>query len=225
MNTLQNDLSRWSTEALLQRRALGPNLEHRVHVEIEAELRARGITPPPIPTQMVDVPDEELPETSSRKTIRLYLILTTGLIGAGFATAISKTLLGPILIGAIMIIALIVNSQTKAARTAPTDTPEDFEKAAKTLGLDEVMTASASGDLQRLSELIAYKKSVNESDIDGATALIYATRNGHVACVKALLDAGAKPNMRTKKGSTALSIATKFEQNAIAALLRENGAR
>jgi ankyrin repeat protein len=50
---------------------------------------------------------------------------------------------------------------------------------------------------------------------------MWAAARGHVEVVKALLESGAELNARTRKGRTAIDIATQEGHNDITALLRE----
>ena len=55
---------------------------------------------------------------------------------------------------------------------------------------------------------------------DGRTPLILACRGGHERCARALLEKGARKDVRTDRGSTALSLAQKNGHNAVCALLQ-----
>eukprot|EP00042_Codosiga_hollandica_P037410 m.293983 g.293983 ORF g.293983 m.293983 type:complete len:305 (+) comp55127_c0_seq23:6-920(+) len=59
----------------------------------------------------------------------------------------------------------------------------------------------------------------NVLDKDGRTALMWAAYKGHVACARALIEAGADRAIRTKAGVTALGLARKFNHDEMVALL------
>ena len=52
---------------------------------------------------------------------------------------------------------------------------------------------------------------------------MYASEHGHDACVQALIEAGARKDLETKKGSTALSLARSNGHSALCALLENSG--
>jgi len=64
--------------------------------------------------------------------------------------------------------------------------------------------ALKSGDLASLKELLDGGRSVNESDIAGATLLHRAVMYGQPAAVKFLLEHGAKVDAKDDKGMTPL---------------------
>ena len=51
------------------------------------------------------------------------------------------------------------------------------------------------------------------------TALLWACTNGHEQCARALLEAGARKDATTHKGSTALSLARQNGHDALCRLL------
>lgn len=69
--------------------------------------------------------------------------------------------------------------------------------------------AARLGDLSVLRELLGDSPgSINEAcSRDGFTALHSACRHGRLACVEALLNAGAQPTLLTKRGDSALHLA------------------
>lgn len=83
-----------------------------------------------------------------------------------------------------------------------------------------LITAAANGDAGTLHDLIAGNSDVNAVDAIGATALMYAARNNQIECMKVLLDAGADPFLKTKKGYTALWFAENNAHVDAASMLR-----
>ena len=85
--------------------------------------------------------------------------------------------------------------------------------------------AAVRGDLPLLvsilDQLDASKPSrgVDFVTLNGATALIYACRGGHMQCAEALLEAGADINLETSHGSTALLEAIRAGQVGICKML------
>jgi ankyrin repeat protein len=65
---------------------------------------------------------------------------------------------------------------------------------------------------------------VNAVDVHGTAALLYASRQGHVAIVPALLAAGANVNQANKYGDTALIIASYYGRTEIVKMLLAAGA-
>ena len=64
----------------------------------------------------------------------------------------------------------------------------------------------------------------NELGLRGATALMYAARNNQLEVARALMDAGARPNLQSDAKATALSIAVQHGHQPVADLLRQRGA-
>ena len=50
---------------------------------------------------------------------------------------------------------------------------------------------------------------------------MYASEHGHVACARALLEAGARQDLETKQGATALSLARSNGHAVLCALLED----
>ena len=90
-----------------------------------------------------------------------------------------------------------------------------------------LMQAADKGDLQAVQQLLAAKPDVNARDQGGETALIHACRNPRATpgLVKALLAAGADPNIRSRNDYTALGWATARGNADIARLLRHAGGK
>lgn len=75
-------------------------------------------------------------------------------------------------------------------------------------GLNELMRSSADGDVQRVRELLDFRAvDINARSPAGATALVYAARNGHAGIVEMLLINGADPKLETNMKKSAASIA------------------
>ena len=86
--------------------------------------------------------------------------------------------------------------------TAPNLAKSDAAKALLVL-----VKAAGDGDAQELARLLALGVSVNVMDEDNNAALATAVRNGHAACVRLFVDAGAALQAHNKGTSTALEMA------------------
>ncbi len=89
---------------------------------------------------------------------------------------------------------------------------------------NELIEASAAGNVDKVKELISGGTNVNFSKDDGVTALMAACVAGHPAVVKVLLSEKADPNARDAQGATALLWAVLGAKKEIVQLLMENGA-
>ncbi|EGD82689.1 hypothetical protein PTSG_03350 [Salpingoeca rosetta] len=97
-------------------------------------------------------------------------------------------------------------------------------------GITSLIDASATGDLECVETLVAEFAPANrhvddekDSECDG-TALYWASRNGHEAVVRFLLEKGAHVNNTDKEGFTPLWIAGFYGHEAVARFLVEKGA-
>ena len=84
--------------------------------------------------------------------------------------------------------------------------------------------AGGDGDQQTIKALLDKGQNVNQVD-SGWTALMYASRNGHLDTVKLLIDNGADVNILTHMPpKTALSMAAYNKHADVIKLLLKNGA-
>ena len=60
---------------------------------------------------------------------------------------------------------------------------------------------------------------VDPSAGPGWTALMYSAQNGHDLCARALLEAGARRDVKTKAGNTALGLAKRNGHSTLVSLL------
>lgn len=88
---------------------------------------------------------------------------------------------------------------------------------------DALYVAAKHGDVQALQTLTVDKRNLDKPDVDGWTALMYATHAGHIQMVDMLLKAGASPNVAGKLGRSPLELATR-ESAFITLLLIQAGA-
>eukprot|EP00164_Ancoracysta_twista_P000755 GFYU01000993.1.p1 GENE.GFYU01000993.1~~GFYU01000993.1.p1 ORF type:complete len:490 (-),score=186.76 GFYU01000993.1:184-1611(-) len=80
--------------------------------------------------------------------------------------------------------------------------------------LTAIMIASATNKTRALEQLLYYlarndKDTVNLQDDEGRTALMYAAKNGHLDCIRLLVEKHAQVNMKDESGRTARSMAQK----------------
>jgi len=89
----------------------------------------------------------------------------------------------------------------------------------------ELIEATRSGDTETVAKLITDGFDLNEATGDGMTAVHWAAQSGHVAILKALLDAGAQVNATTRIGDyTPLHLASSQANSALVEALLESGA-
>ncbi|XP_072031542.1 NAD-capped RNA hydrolase NUDT12-like [Amphiura filiformis] len=84
---------------------------------------------------------------------------------------------------------------------------------------DELLKSASSGDVARVTRLLAGLANVNVADAQGWTSLMFASRNGHEKIVRLLLEKGCNISLVNKSGQTALEIADFWNQSAIIHLL------
>ncbi len=88
-------------------------------------------------------------------------------------------------------------------------------------GTTPLHAAAKKGDVQLIRTLLAtHPHEINAQSNVGATPLVYAAQSNHPLCVKALLDARADPALQTRKGKTALMVATEKEHADVVQLLQ-----
>ncbi|XP_062995292.1 ankyrin repeat domain-containing protein 39 [Elgaria multicarinata webbii] len=92
----------------------------------------------------------------------------------------------------------------------------DFERG--------IWCAALNGDLERVKRQILNHGKPSEPDPFGYTALHYASRNGHHAVCRFLLESGAACNARTHGGATPLHRAAYCGHMDVAKLLLAHGA-
>ena len=72
-----------------------------------------------------------------------------------------------------------------------------------------LLSAADHGDLEHLNNLLAAGVDVNIHAMNGITPLMVASRQGHIEIVRALLEAGADPDIQDNFGGrSALMFAT-----------------
>eukprot|EP01060_Flectonema_neradi_P008381 TRINITY_DN159_c1_g1_i1.p1 TRINITY_DN159_c1_g1~~TRINITY_DN159_c1_g1_i1.p1 ORF type:complete len:822 (+),score=164.34 TRINITY_DN159_c1_g1_i1:134-2599(+) len=96
--------------------------------------------------------------------------------------------------------------------------------AGKTAAIDALIKAAAVGDAVELQKLIPTVNSVNTGDYDNRCALHLASEEGHMSCVKLLIEAGADLNVKDRWGTTPLRGAIRNTHNNIADYLKDMGA-
>jgi ankyrin repeat protein len=77
----------------------------------------------------------------------------------------------------------------------------------RALGVTRLMQAAGNGNCDEVTNLLRSGEDVLKRNRNGTDALIYASSAGHIACVAALLKAGANTNTVDSAGDSALSAA------------------
>ena len=104
------------------------------------------------------------------------------------------------------------------------DAGADIDKGARA-GETPLMLAVRGNHPEIMTMLIARGATLDEtSSISGDTALILAADRSLDAAVRELLDAGASPNVRSRDGRTALSVALNNGDESLSKVLRAAGA-
>eukprot|EP00741_Cyanophora_paradoxa_P001786 tig00000073_g1731.t1 len=80
-------------------------------------------------------------------------------------------------------------------------------------------------DVENMARMLDGGLDVNAADYDGRTALHISASEGHVKATELLLRRGADAGRRDRWGGTAMQNAVKFGHDAVAAILRQHGAR
>ena len=224
MNQFLEQFRDLSTEYLLERRALGPNaLVPNAHAAIEQILRERNVQIPPMPSRAISSDSSESEPRRSRIAIAIVFAVVT-VIGAALAKQFSATWIG-LLFTVGLGIFWVADWFRRQKLSDSERTSEDEAKHAERDGLTDLMRSSAAGDLARVQELIDYRVNVNAVSGIGSTALMYAAKNGHDTVVDRLLQAGADPSLRTKKGSSAADLARNAGHNRTVQILLSNRAQ
>ncbi len=111
------------------------------------------------------------------------------------------------------------------AEAVSSSTGEDYKQPASR---SDLVIACLEGDIAKVHSLLADRNDNNEIDVnfqcvDGKTPLVYAAGKYH-DCVVALLSAGADVNIRTKKGASALMLASRTGQTETVKAILGKGA-
>jgi Ankyrin repeats (3 copies) len=221
MSHYKKTFANYTSEHLLEKRALGNDLADEAHRAIEEIFAERGEYLPPIPTQAIDVQRQKRVSRSWFEVGGWIFLL---LFINGIAKQVAHTWVGIVFTVGVVIYALVKWFHTKSLSKEEQAELKEQERI-KDDGLYELMVVAAKGDLQRVKELLDYGADVNVVSVNGATALMYAARNNHIEIAKTLIDAGANVNVANDKKSTALSIASKQQNNEMVELLKQHGAR
>jgi hypothetical protein len=227
---LKTQYDEYTSEYLLELRALGPNLTDDAHAAIEEVLTSRGVKVPRRPKQPI------LPNQWKRERRRDLL---SSLIRLNRATLRPLLLLLVLLGGMLLLIAVFVQEypvigsallllvsglgiawwvKTLKGPFEDGDRERRFKQVGKR-GYTELMFYAAEGDVERVRELVNYGVQIDAQDTSGATALIYATSREQTAVVRLLLSRGSNRSLATVQGQTALDIADQLSNRKLVALL------
>ena len=219
MNSLIKNFDNYSSEYLLGRRALGEQLSGEAHQAIEEILNERGVNFPALPKLSIDVTKENFNSEVKRQS-KFYqnlsfIALVLFLMAINILTnAIPHTTFG--IVSLILFIVYFIFNYIRKANLCKEKQEE--EKKVKKIQDDEVsdlMLASAEGNLERVTDLVAYGANVNATSYNGSTSLMYAARNNRLSIVKFLIENGADREVKNEKKSTALSLSETFKSNEV----------
>ena len=87
--------------------------------------------------------------------------------------------------------------------------------------LDKWMEAAYKGDIETIHSYIDQHHDVNDKDMNGGTALMFAAKRGRKEIVEYLLDHGADVNAKDKDGKTALDLARENNKEEIVEYLKQ----
>ena len=90
--------------------------------------------------------------------------------------------------------------------------------------ISNLMIAAANGAVARMTEYLQSPLDVDQQDVEGNTALIYAVNNNQIESASILLDNGANPNLANNGGATPLAYALQHGHRELATMLIEAGA-
>ncbi len=222
MNDYKANFQNYSSEYLIQKRALGSELADAAHLAIEEIFKERGETLPPRPTKPIDA--AKIQRDQERRGVGDKFLGFVVLISAMVVAKMLSKMFG-LLIFIFYAIYWVFNWVRRRGLTEEERAHEHEAQQIQEKCLTELMVCAAKGDVQRVQELIDYGADVDRTALNGSTALIYAVRNNQIESVKALLTAGANITIKTDKGDTALRIAQRFGHNEIAEVLAHHGRR
>jgi len=89
----------------------------------------------------------------------------------------------------------------------------------------KLLEAVKANDLNKVKEVLAGEFNINGTSENGSTILMWASKSGNAAIVKALLEAGADHSLAMASGSTALAIAAKGNHVEAVKILLAAGAK
>ena len=209
MSNFKEMFAGYTSDYLLQKRALGGELSDDAHKAIEEIFAERGEDLPPRPTAPIFIADVKEPTGRVGGGFKAVALLGVVLLSMGAGKALAHTWIG-ILVAIAVVVYATVEWCRKQSLTSDEREKEENAQKAEQEGLNELMIVAAEGNLVRAKELVAFGTSVNAQSYSGTTALMYAVRNGHLPVVQLLVTSGADINRSSNKGTTALAIARKF---------------
>lgn len=227
--TLIEKLRDMPPHRLLQMWGEGYDLADDWREAIEAIYGERGQYLPPLPSRPIVV--EVVRGSNKGDALLGFGLLALILPAAVLGKMLAKTWLAWVYAGGLLLYFVVkyirrgwMSEEQRAAEVAAEQAQEQ--------GLSELMRCAADGNIQRVRELLEFAAvasseqsstslSVAGAEINGlstvgATALIYAARNGHSDIVELLLRAGADPRISSNRGTSAASSARQFGHHALA---------
>jgi hypothetical protein len=169
--------------------------------KIALEMEVRGLEVPPLPRMPVLI--------APRKTFLRKIGIGLLFVVVAFVLVVTNHLITAFLKGhfllwsAISIISIgwyVFYGRKEKDEQSPT-------KLWNLYGVTELMTTAASGDVERMNDLLNYGARVDDVTKSGLTSLMYAAANGQIEAYRLLLSRGADPNAKSKRGLTAMGLA------------------
>lgn len=216
--TLIERLRELPPQRLLQMRAEGDELADDWHRAIEIIYAERREYLPPKPSQPVVIE----PARSSVKGDALI----------AFGSLLVAVIIGKMLqeswlawpVGLALLVFYLGKYIRRGWLSEEQRAEEVAVEQANAQGLNELMRCAADGHSLRVRELLDFAAAdINSRCKIGATALIYAARNGHADIVDMLIGSGAHTHIVTNKGTSAAATARQFGHDAIADKLEQIG--
>lgn len=100
---------------------------------------------------------------------------------------------------------------------------EEFEEGANGEEISPLNAAVASGDTEKVAEMIKQGEDVQQEDINGYTPLDWAVKAGNEKMAALLLKSGADPNYETTFGLTSLMLAAEIGDQKMIKMLIDAG--
>jgi hypothetical protein len=219
-----NEFVNFETDYLITLRARGEELNEEAHAAIEKIASERGEKLPPKPNHFMDIKIEYGKKKESKflngtgNVLLVIFALIGGEIGREF---IEESPLVGLLIS-MPIVAFFGYKFLKRKINKEEKAKYEKQKEIENKGLTELMVCAADGELDKLRDLVNYKKvDLNRTCFGGSTALMYAVRNNHFEIAKILIENGADISVKNRSSQTALSIAQKYASEEIKALFQQ----
>lgn len=95
------------------------------------------------------------------------------------------------------------------------------KKVVKPFNENQLFRAATNGDVASIEQMCLNNRNVNETDRFGWTALMMAAYEGHLDVIKTLVRVGARINIESYKGDTAIGLAERGKHEQVVKFLRQ----